>query len=90
MRKTAEEQTAVIMQAMCCRQKPRRMNHQPNEMKTVLVPLSVAFTAGRSEIVMNRELNPKWSFGTRSIRDWTNKQERRLRTPNRCPVTQTT
>jgi hypothetical protein len=29
-------------------------------------------TAGRSEIVMaNRELNPKWSFGTRSIIDWT-------------------
>jgi hypothetical protein len=29
-------------------------------MKTVLVALSVALTAGRSEIVMaNRELNPK-------------------------------
>jgi len=47
------------MQAMCCRQKPRRMNHQPEEMKTVLVALSIALTAGRSEIVMaNRELNP--------------------------------
>ena len=57
-----EEQTAVIIQAMCCRQKPRRMSHQPNEMKTVLVALSDAFTAGRSEIVMaNQESKPKWS-----------------------------
>jgi hypothetical protein len=42
----------VIMQAMCCRQNPRRMNHQPNEIKTVLMALNEAFTAGRSETVM--------------------------------------
>jgi hypothetical protein len=52
VRKTVEEQTAVIMQAMCCRQAPRRMSHQPNEMKRVLVALSDAFSAGRSEMVM--------------------------------------
>jgi hypothetical protein len=42
------------MQAMCCRQWPRRMSHQPNEMKIVLVEFSEAFNAGRSEIVIAR------------------------------------
>jgi hypothetical protein len=42
----------VIMQTMCRSQKPRRMNHQPNEMKTVLVALSDALSAGKSETVI--------------------------------------
>jgi hypothetical protein len=42
----------VIMQTTCRRQKPRRMSHQPNEMKTVLMALSNALSAGRSETVM--------------------------------------
>ena len=40
------------MQATCWRQKPRRINPQPNEMKTVLMALNVAFVAGKSEIVI--------------------------------------
>ncbi len=49
--------TAVIMQAMCCRQNPRRMKYQPAEMRTVLSALRDAFNAGRSEMVMRRKVS---------------------------------
>ena len=40
------------MQAMCCRQCPRRIRYHPAEIKTVLMALSEAFSAGRSEMVI--------------------------------------
>jgi hypothetical protein len=43
-----DEISAVIMQAICCRQYPRRTSHHPAEMKTVLMALKLALTAGKS------------------------------------------
>jgi hypothetical protein len=51
-RKNVDAITAVIMQAMWRRHAPCRIKYQPVEMKTVLMKLSDALIAGRSEIVM--------------------------------------
>jgi hypothetical protein len=51
---------ALIMQAMCCRQNPRRINHHPNEIKTVLIAFMVALNVGRSVMVI-----AVWSDGMR-------------------------
>ena len=42
--------TADTMQTIWARQAPRRMRYQPSEMKTVLIRLKVALTAGRSDM----------------------------------------
>src|SRR5438477_979766 len=43
------------MQAMWRRQCPRRIKYQPHEMKIVLMKLSDAFVAGKSEMLMGKD-----------------------------------
>ena len=50
MRNKLEEMIAAIMQATWRCQKLRRMKYQPAEIKIVLMALSEALTAGRSEV----------------------------------------
>lgn len=46
------------MQTTCRCQKFRLIQYQPAEMKTVLIPFSVALIAGRSEIVIKAFSRP--------------------------------
>src|SRR5688500_1187737 len=55
------------MQAMCCRQWPRRIRYQPAEMKIVLTKFNEALMAGRSVIFKRQNVQRPTSNVQRSI-----------------------